>query len=381
MNPAPEYRESGKIVLGSPSLTAGLPGTGPLSLAELQTWLDDPRNHEPLDFLLPVALRSAADQVQIPADNPLTRARIELGRQLFFDKRLARNRVFSCSDCHAPREAYARRMVMPQIERNPLPVINRILSTAQFWDGHAPSLEAQPLTPITRPYEMNTSPEECVARLNAIPGYRLQFTRIFGEVNFANVGKALACFERALVTGSSPIDDQESIDSLQRENFATLDAVAKTRLATAQTALRQHPLSAAAQRGRTLFASERTGCRGCHSGPNYTDEAYYAVGLAPLREPHDEGRFRLTEQPADRNAFKTPTLRNLPKSAPYMHDGRYETLLQVVQHFNRGGDPAARNSPLVRPLGLTWQEELDLVAFLEALDGPLPPVAVDRLPE
>jgi len=202
--PLAEYRFGGKIVLGSPSLTAGLPGSGPLTRDQIRNWLEDPEVHRVLDFVLPLGLRDAADLVRIPSENPLTRAKIELGRQLFFDTRLSEYSDFACATCHIPEQHYSASTVMPESDRNPSVCFNRLFSERQFWDGRAKSLEDQPESPISNIFEMNTTPEKCVVRLQSIEGYQLQFDAIFGRLDMEAVGFALACFQRALVTGPAP---------------------------------------------------------------------------------------------------------------------------------------------------------------------------------
>jgi cytochrome c peroxidase len=142
----------------------------------------------------------------------------------------------------------------------------------------------------------------------------------------------------------------------------------------------QHPLSPAAARGWALFVSDRTACAQCHQGFNYTDEAFHNIGIGMDRPNPDPGRFKVTGVPRDRGAFKTPTLRNVARTSPYMHDGRFNSLAEVVQYYVRGGYGNPTLSPLVRPLDLNAQEQADLAAFLEALSSPLPHAAMGRLP-
>lgn len=341
------YRD-GKVVLGSPSLTAGIPGNGPLSLHEIQEWLDEPLNHERLDFALPVALADEISEPFVPPENPLTRAKIELGRQLFFDKRLSGIGTFSCATCHRPEQSFTSHSVMPEVGRNASAVVNRVLGREHFWDGRASSLEVQPKSPIENPFEMNSSPHKSTANIQAIPGYRLQFERIFGEVTFENICKSLACFERAIVTCDSPWD-------------------ART-------------MSEAAERGEQLFFSDRFGCSTCHVGRNLTDEDYHNLGVVHLKKYGDVGRHSVSNLETDRGAFKTPTLRNVAKTAPYMHNGALGTLEQVVDYFAMGGHPDAVDGE-IGPIEMTSSEKRDLIEFLHALNSELPPIETGRLPE
>ena len=155
----------GKTVLGSPSLTAGIPGIGPISDQEIEAWLSDPKNHEPLDVVLPLSLAEEESSISVPEDNPLTRAKIELGRQLFFDSRLSGIGTFSCATCHRPEQSYSSFQVMPEVDRSVSPVLNRILSEHQFWDGRAATLEEQPKSPVSNPFEMNSSPEKSTEQI------------------------------------------------------------------------------------------------------------------------------------------------------------------------------------------------------------------------
>jgi cytochrome c peroxidase len=144
---------------------------------------------------------------------------------------------------------------------------------------------------------------------------------------------------------------------------------------------RAHPMTERAIRGEALFFSKRTGCHTCHSGPNLTDEAYHNVGAGMERANPDLGRYMITGRDEDRGAFKTPTLRNVANTSPYMHNGQFGTLREVVEWFDRGGYRHASLSRKIRPLDLTRDEKRDLIAFLEALTGGLPPVETGRLPE
>lgn len=339
---------TGQIVLGSPHLTAGIPGDGPLTTDELQAWLADAANHAPIKFVLPAALASESANVVVPSDNELTLAKIELGRQLFFDKRLSGIGTFACATCHQPEQSYTSYHVMPEVDRNASTVFNRILGREHFWDGRASSLEAQPRSPIENPFEMNSSPEISTANIAAIPGYLLQFRTIFGSVTFENICKALACFERVLVTTDSAWDRGQ--------------------------------LSASAQRGEELFMSDRLGCADCHSGRNLTDEDYHHLGVPMVGQAKSDGRYSVTRVESDRGAFKTPSLRNVANTPPYMHNGSLGTLEEVVDFFDAGCG-IHNGSRLRAPLNLTDSDKRDLIAFLQSLTSHLPPVETGRLPQ
>ena len=381
----PDETWQGAIVLGSPSLTAGIPGEGTLSNAEIQAWLANPANHETLRVALPLGLRTA-NPVSLSENKSLTRAKIELGRQLFFDRRVSQNGALCCADCHHPGRHFTSDQIAHASLRETAVAFNRILGTEQFWDGRASSLEEQIRFPLENEHEMKTTAAECIARLEQVEGYRLQFTAIFGQVDFAGMCAALAAFERTLVTGPSAWDYDVELRRLQQLDPQVMTAEDQAWLAKVQEAAAAKPLHPAARRGGKLFFSDRTGCASCHSGPNFTDEQYHDVGLrarGPANSPiaqkvgADLGRFQVTKNEADRYAFKTPTLRNVAQTWPYFHDGRFHQLQQVVQHFAHGGDGA---DSAIRPLALSPAEIQDLVAFLEALSGSLPVVNPGRLP-
>lgn len=338
----------GQLVLGSPSLTAGIPGDGPLRIPDLQRWLANAGNHQELDVVLPLHLVDSSDQPDLPSDNRLTRAKIELGRQLFFDQRLSGIGTFSCGTCHRPEQSFSSYQVMPEVGRNASSVINRVLGSEHFWDGRS-SLEEQPLSPIKNPFEMNSSPERSTEKIRSIPGYALQFEVIYGEVSFENICKSLACFERTLVVGESDWDRQT--------------------------------MSEAASRGEKLFFSERLRCGECHTGRNLTDEQYHNLGTVRLANYDDVGRSKVTGDVADTFAFKTPTLRNVARTPPYMHNGALPTLESVVEFFDQGGHVDTMQRGVLNPLKLTASEKHDLVEFLQALSGEMPFVRQDRLPE
>ena len=378
-------------------LTGGIPGSGPLQSDEIRAWLDDESNHVALQFELPMGLAAGAGSVQIPADNPLTRAKIELGRQLYFDKRLSSDDTISCADCHHPDEGFARHTQFgvgvdgQEGGRNSPVNYNRILSGAQFWDGRADSLEAQAVGPIANPIEMGNTHEAVVAMLKENDGYRAQFDKIFDDgVTIDNVGKAIASFERVIVTGPSAFDYFEPLRRMQTalaDELEDLDALKEDDpdlYDDYMAALRDseaHPISDSAKRGRELFFSQRVNCTACHVGANLTDEKYHNLGVGMDKESPDIGRFEVTKEDKDRGAFKTPTIRNVALTAPYMHDGSQQTLKEVVEWYNKGGHPNDHLSKDVKKLDLKPEEIDDLVAFMVACTGEFPEVEQGRLPE
>lgn len=386
-----EATASHVVVLGTSELTSGIPGEGPLTVDEVQLWLDQPENHEPLEVVLPLGLNSGKIPEGVLENNPLTRAKIELGRQLYFDPHLSADYSISCASCHHPESGYARPtrfgvgINAQEGGRNSPVSYNRILSTSQFWDGRAASLEDQAIGPIANPIEMGNTHEACVDCLKGIEIYRLQFDRIFGAegLTIENVGKALASFERVIVTNPTPFDFYEQLKPYAQftaEDFED-DPELKQEYETKKADADAHPMSEAAIRGRDLFFSERVNCAACHVGANLADEKYHNLGIGMDAETPDLGRYEVTKEEKDKGAFKTPTIRNVALTAPYMHDGSLNTLLEVVEHYNKGGIPNPYLSDKIKKLNLTDQEKADLVAFMEAVAGDFPQVETGRLHE
>lgn len=385
------------VELGTDELVSGIPGEGPLTLSDIENWLADERNHRVLEPKLPLGLAAGATEIVGLEENPLTRAKIELGRQLYFDTRLSADTSTSCATCHDPKQGYAAPTRFgvgireQEGNRNSPTAYNRILSAEQFWDGRAGSLEEQAIGPIANPIEMGNTHEACTECLAGIAGYRLQFERIFEDgLTIENVGKALASFERVIVTGPTPWDYYERLANFRdtfAEDLEDLEALAEEDpelLAEYQELLAQseaHPISESAIRGGELFFGDKARCSACHNGANFTDELYHNLGVGMDAEQPDLGRYEVTGDDADRGAFKTPTIRNVAQTAPYMHDGSQATLEEVVAWYNQGGHPNEWLSGEIEPLGLTDQEQADLVEFMRALTGELPSPRSDRLPE
>ena len=386
-----------KVKLGDPALTSGISGTGALTVEEIKSWLADERNHLVLSPSLPLGLSVGEKQLYIPEDNPMTRAKIELGRQLYFDRRLSVNNTVSCADCHHPDDSYGRGTrfgvgINGQMGGRNSPVsFNRILSKAQFWDGRAGSLEEQAIGPIANPIEMGNTHQNAVKTLMAIEGYRLQFEEIFEEgTSIQNVGKAIATFERTLVTLPSAYDLYEPVLSLRKafgEDLDDLEALKEddpvlfenytSKLKQSQS----NPMSESARRGREIFFTTKGRCSACHVGANLADEKYHNLGVGMEADEPDLGRFAVTKQQVDRGAFKTPTIRNVTLTGPYMHDGSMETLEEVVEWYAKGGFPNPTLSKDVKKLDLTVQDKNDLVAFMKACTSKFPKVEQDRLPK
>ncbi|MEP6934022.1 MAG: cytochrome c peroxidase [Nitrospirota bacterium] len=299
---------------------------------------------------IPFGLEETA--VVIPADNPLTNEKIELGRMLFFDKRLSQDNTIACASCHLAKFGFTDgKPVSTGIRgqkggRSAPSSINRVFSSAQFWDGRAATLEAQSVGPFTNPIEHGFANYDVMnAKMMKIPGYRKLFKQVFGDDNITTdrVGMAIASFQRTVLSGNSPAD---RFDQGQEAGA----------------------IPEAAQKGLLLFR-DKARCTKCHSGFNFTDEKFHNLGIGWDDNKVDLGRYMVTQNPEELSAFKTPTLREISRSAPYMHDGRFKKLEEVVDFYNKGGVKNPHQDPLVLPLELTDQEKSDLVAFLRTLNG------------
>lgn len=323
----------------------------------------------------------------VPRNNPMTAAKVELGRKLFFDARLSADGKVSCATCHDPKLAFGDgKAVAEGISgkvgtRNSPSLFNAMFYPNQFWDGRAEGLEDQAIQPLINPIEMgNDSYDQVVARLRSVPEYRAEFQSVFGsEPNIARIGQAIAAYERTLIAADSPFDRFNAGD--------------------------QSALSDAAKRGLTVFRG-RGRCSRCHTFseamPFFTDFQYHNTGVA-MNNPHFDklsriafdvvdteqskevidrlakqpggeelGRVRFSYVVFDIGAFRTPTLRNISLTAPYFHDGSARTLAEVVKFYNEGGKANVAREWDLAPLALTDQEQRDLVAFLESLTGKLP---------
>lgn len=307
------------------------------------------------------------DLFWVPEDNPITPEKVALGWQLFYDPRLSSDDTISCASCHLPEAGFADPRpgsvgVGGAVgDRNAPTVINAMFSEALFWDGRAGSLEEQAVGPIVNSIEMANTLEAMEARLAEIPGYRQQFEAVFGaeQVTAELVGKAIATFERMVVSANSPWDRS---------------------LLTGDESL----ISDAARRGNALF-NAKAGCAQCHAVTNVDSvpaDLYQNTGVGMNMEAPDPGRYAHSGEKEDWGAFKVPGLRNVTETAPYMHDGSLATLEDVILYYEKGGEPNEWLDEKMKPLELTDQERQDLLAFLEALTGEVPAFAkrVPRLP-
>lgn len=305
--------------------------------------------------------RAAWREIPAPPDNPVTQAKVELGFRLWFEPRLSGNGRMTCGTCHHHNRGFSNGQrnaegIHGRRGRRNVPTIYAAAgATEQFWDGRAASLEAQALGPITDPLEMDAKLEDVVRRLTAHPYYPQKFKEAFGtEVNADGIARALASFERALKTAPSPY-----------ERFLLGD---------------QQALTPQQQLGMTVFNSARGGCVSCHSGSDLTNRQFHNTGVGSRGAAPDWGRFGVTGEERDRGRFKTPTLRNVAMSAPYMHNGSLASLEAVVEFYDRGGESNANLDPAIQPLGLSGEEKAALVTFLHALSGPDNLIEIARLP-
>jgi len=294
----------------------------------------------------------------------------------------------SCASCHDPSMGYtAHTKTGIGIDgqaggRNSPVAYNRILSGKQFWDGRVDSLEAQAVGPIANPIEMGFTHEGVVKRLASMPVYAKQFEKVFGDVTIDAVGMAIAAFERVIVTAPSPYDYNEQwrpYQDYEAEDFEDDPELAEL-YAAAKAGVEAHPMSESAKRGREIFFTEKGNCTACHVGANLADEKYHNIGVGMDKDQPDVGRFAVTKDEADTGAFKTPTIRNVALTAPYMHDGSVATLEEVVEWYDKGGHPSKYLSEKIRPLKLSEQDQADLVEFMKACTGPTPTVETSRLP-
>ncbi len=300
--------------------------------------------------------------VPIPKDNPLTAEKIELGKMLYFDKRVSKDGTVACATCHDPKMAWAEHTptstgIGKQVgPRNSPTVMNTAYATSMFWDGRAASLEEQATGPVENPIEMGHQMADLVLQLDKIPEYHERFQKVFGTpVTKEGFAKAIAAFERTILVGNSPYD-----------RFKAGDANA---------------LTEAQKRGLALF--EKVGCADCHTPPLFSDYEFHNAGVGMDKPKPDPGRKEVTKKDEDMGAFRVPSLRNVADTAPYFHDGSAKTLEEAVALMAAGGKDNPHRSPdfdTVRQAKITPEQQKDLVEFLKALSGPIPQVEPPKLP-
>lgn len=295
--------------------------------------------------LLVLLLASASTQKY----HPLTAAK--LGERLFFDPILSEDSSISCASCHKPEFAFADTVALSKGvhgrtgTRNAPSAMNMSARESFFWDGRAASLEEQALAPISNPVEMNLPVHEAIARLRRSPAYRRMFLDVYKRLPDAKaLASAIAAFERTLETSDTPNDHwlNEEADSMNVQQI----------------------------RGRTIFR-EKARCFECHFSPDFTGDEFRSIGLFNGRQYADSGRYKITRKPEDLGKMKVPGLRNIAMTAPYMHDGSFKTLREVIDYYDNPmvhlPDGMNRDSLLREPLNLSEEEKQDLEAFLHAL--------------
>ncbi|MDP6557727.1 MAG: cytochrome c peroxidase [Pirellulaceae bacterium] len=298
-------------------------------------------------------------QATAPKDNPTTPAKIELGKILFFDPRLSGDNRTSCAACHIPDKAFGDSLALSPgvggkpLERNTQTCLNVGFFKTFFWDGRAVSLEEQALDPIQSTVEMNQDLDDLESELSGIPGYVTEFEKVFEtKPNREGIAKALAAFQRTLVTEPSPFD-----------RFLAGDDDA---------------LTDDAKRGLELFQGE-AGCIECHNGPLLSDGKFHRLGVSYK----DEGRAKVTGKREDRSRFRTPSLRNIAETGPYMHDGSQKTLDDVVMFYFRGISDSGPDGLTPDTSALRGQSFSDIdpiVEFLKSLSGKAPKITPPKLP-
>ena len=292
-----------------------------------------------------------------PPGNPTSSLKIHLGKELYFDPRLSADGKVSCASCHNPAlgwsdEGPTSKGIGGQLggRRSP-PVSNAAYSPLQFWDGRSPSLEDQAKGPIQNPIEMGNTHQAMIQTVSKITGYEEEFKSVFGEgpITIDQVADAIAAFERTVVTTDSRFD---------RYARGTQDALT--------------PLE---KKGLEIF-NGKGHCTACHWGPYFSDGRFHNLGV-PAKDPKnpDVGRYAVTKNPRDMGAFKTPTVRDAARRAPYLHDGSEKTLESLIDFYDRGGGKDPNLDPIMVPLGLSSHEKKALVAFIKALDSLNPEVA------
>lgn len=312
----------------------------------------------------PITLKTplGLPELAVPADNPVTAETVALGRKLYYDRRLSADDTIACASCHDPGKGFTdgRRFSTgfhnQQGTRNAPPVVNAAYSPLQFWDGRAATLEDQAGGPIANPVEMNQKYDVLVAKLQADAEYPGLFEKAFGPgaITMGQIRKALASFERTVVSGNSAFDRYQYGGD-------------------------KSALSPAAVRGLAIFSDpEKGNCIACHpigeKSALFTDGKFRNIGVGVNEEGvlTDVGRFQETKAERDKGAVKTPSLRNVALTAPYLHDGSLKTLRSVLEYYAGGGNSNPALDKDLKPLRLNKAERDDLLAFLESLTGEMP---------
>ena len=329
--------------------------------------------------------------VPVPTDNPLTRAKIELGRKLFFDRRLSINDTLSCATCHIPEQGFTNNELRTPVGvegrsvlRNSPTLYNVGYQKHLFLDGREISLENQVWQPMTARNEMAAPAIGYVIRkIRRMSDYQGRFEQAFDGrgPDILTIGQALASYQRTLLAADSPFDrwhfggQSDAVDESVKRGFALFSG--KAQCIACHRVQEEHALFIDHQFHNTgLGYADSVGANKPETtrvqlAPGVFAELPRAAidAVTQQKLPNDLGLYRITESPGDRWKFRTQTLRNISLTAPYMHNGRFDTLREVIDFYDRGGVPNELLSPLIRPLGLTEREKLDLDAFLRSLTG------------
>jgi cytochrome c peroxidase len=310
-----------------------------------------------VEFQMPLGLTP----VTFPVDNPLTAEKVELGKLLYFDTRLSKDSTVSCATCHDPKKAWAENRptsegIGKQVgNRNSPTVINATYATSQFWDGRAKTLEEQAIGPIENPIEMGHDLDAMISDLSKLEGYSERFQKVFGTpITKDGVAKAIAAFERTVLSGNSPYDRYKAGD---------------------ETALNDSQ-----KRGLALFEDN---CSTCHAPPTFSNYRFYNAGVGMDQEKPDEGRKKASGKDGDLGKFRVPALREVEKTFPYFHNGKTATLEEAVALMAEGGKDTPNLSAqikVIRESKLTSENQKDLVEFLKSLSGEYPIVEPPKLP-
>lgn len=301
------------------------------------------------------------EDIPIPADNPMSQAKVALGHQLYFDKRLSGDGSRSCYSCHVIEHGLTDGLPTAvgafekQLTRAAPTMWNVGYHSSFYWDGRTPTLEKQVLG-AWKGGNMGADPAEAVERLNAVEGYRSQFQEVFGtDVTIQGVQMAVAAYMRTLICGDTAFDRWGQGD---------------------KTAM-----SEAAERGWELFRG-KAACGKCHAGALFTDMQFHNVGVGMQDENPDPGRGKVSGEAKDTGAFKTPTLRNITRTAPYFHNGQARTLREAVEYMASGGfQNEFLDRENLQPVELSEAEMYDLIAFLESLSCDSDGIEWPTLPE
>ena len=322
-------------------------------------------SEKPIGVVIRIDAPLGLPPIPVPRDNPQTAEGVALGRKLFYEKKLSRDNTLACASCHNPLlgftdgQKHSTGIGGKMGTRNAPTVINAAYFPSLFWDGRASSLEDQADKPITNPIEMGQGHDLWVSKLDADPTYKAAFQKAFGPgpATLGKVTKALATFERTVISGNSPFD---------RYRYGG----------------DKKALSPAAIRGLAIFEDPKRGnCAACHTvGEKYalfSDGKFHNIGDGVNGEGEltDLGRYNETKIESDKGAFKTPSLRNIAQTAPYMHDGSLKTLKSVVDFYAGGGNSNPYLDKQIKEIKLTGKERSDLVEFLKSLTGEVPPDA------